>query len=185
MNKNEYLERLAQQLSFYETNPQEILHNYSEIIDELLDEGLTMDEVISKLGRPAALAEDIAEEFDLHYTEQIQRQTTMPQWAKIALIIVGIFLLTPIILSVIGTVFGVAFGILGGILGILFGGIFSSVSIWSISGLTVGFKLIATITAIFGMISAIILAYFAFYGMIQLIQFIVREIKKYTNGGHR
>lgn len=42
MTKQEYIQHLSRQLSYYQGNHQDIIDNYSDIIDELLDEGLTM-----------------------------------------------------------------------------------------------------------------------------------------------
>lgn len=177
MNKSEYIRRLAQQLSYYEGNHQDILENYDSIIDELTDEGLSMQEIISKLGRPGSLAEDIAEEFELTYTEETKRNISMPQWAKRLLIIVGILILIPSILSLVFGLTRTLISIFIGVLSFFTFGIFSANSLWTVSGLSTGFKTLSTMTALAGIISVIIITYFIIHWSMRLIQYIVQSLR--------
>lgn len=99
MTKEEYIKRLTQQLNYYAGDHESIIINYQTIIEEMLDEGHNMDEVVDKLGRPAVLTDEIAEEFKLNYTTQTIKATTMPSWAKTVLIVIGALILVPFLLS--------------------------------------------------------------------------------------
>lgn len=180
MNKQEYLQRLAHRLSFYQGNTRDIVKQYSEIIDEMLDEGLSMDDVIRKLGRPAVLAEEIAEEFDLEYTPHVKAQTTMPTWAKAILIILAIMFLSPIILSILGIIFGIIIALIGAVFGIVFGGAVAGSAIIATGTLSIGFKIVAFITGIAAILATISLTVLFVTWFVQFIQFIVREISNAT-----
>lgn len=177
MNKTEYIRRLAQQLAYYEGDHRDILDNYDNIIDELIDEGLSMQDIISKLGRPGSLAEDIAEEFQLTYTEEAKQNTSMPHWAKRLLILAGILIFIPTVLSIVFGISRAFIGIIIGVISFFTFGIFSPNSLWNISGLSIGFRVLSTLTALTGIISALIITYFIFNWVLRLIRYIVISLR--------
>lgn len=182
MNKQEYMERLAHHLGYYQGDHAELLSNYDSIIDELIDEGLTMDDVIQKLGRPAVLAEEIAEEFDLPMTEQMRKSTTMPSWAKTLLIVVGLIILVPSLLSIVLGAVGTLLSISIGMIAFLFGGVFTTASIWAIPTLTPLFKVVTTITALAAIVSSLIITYFALYWGSHLFKWLLKKSKELMKG---
>lgn len=181
MNKDEYLQRLYHQLSFYDGNINEIMRNYEGIINELLDEGLSMDEIIRKLGRPAELAEEIAQEFELQYTEAYIRETTIPSWAKTLLIIFALIIGGPFIFGLVMALIGMIIGIFSGIVGLIIGAFFLIFNIWDWQNATTVFKIFGSLTAIFGTLSLSIILYYIIYFSIKCIQWIFEKIKQGIN----
>lgn len=177
MTKQEYIQHLSRQLSYYQGNHQDIIDNYSDIIDELLDEGLTMQDIIQRLGRPASLVEEIADEFNLQYTEQTIKETSMPRWAKILLITVLMIILIPSILSIVFGAVGTLLGLALGVISILFGGVFSAGALWNFTGLSTGFKLIGTLTGVMAIITCLIITYFIIHYAIRLVRYCVTRIR--------
>ncbi|NLW15519.1 MAG: DUF1700 domain-containing protein [Erysipelothrix sp.] len=182
MTKEEYLKRLKEQLNYYQGDHSEIISNYETIIDELIDEGHTMQDVISKLGRPGILADEIAEEFDLVYTEKTIQKTSMPGWAKVILILMALIVVIPVILSMVMGLVGTLMSIIVGIIFFLFGRNFTGGSIWG-NSMGSGYRILATGTSIMGIISAIIITYFIVYLATYIIRTIVNNIRNTKTGG--
>lgn len=182
MTKHEYMKQLKHQLSYYEGDHSELLSNHDSIIDELLNEGLSMDDVLEKLGKPSVLTEDIAEEFNLKVTEQVRKETSLPSWAKLLLIVMILMIVIPVILSFVFGTIGTLLALVIGMVVFLFGGVFATASLWSVTGLTFGFKLLATVTSFAASISSLILTYFAIYWGIKVIKWLVRKFKESTKG---
>lgn len=184
MTKQEYLSRLLHQLQYYEGDHSDILANYDSIIDELLNEGLTMDEINEKLGRPGTLVEDIAQEFNLVYTEQTKKNTTLPNWAKTLLIVMLFIILIPTIFSLVFGSIGTLVSILVGVIYFLSSGVFGPGSAWMMENTSTAYRLGGTITAIAGLISCIIITYFIIYWSVRLIKYIIEKIKTSSHGGY-
>ena len=181
MTKEQYITRLREQLSYFEGDHTDIINNYDSIIDELIDEGLTMQDIIQRLGRPGVLAEDIAEEFELSYTQQSIQQIQMPLWARNLLIIAGLILVVPMILSLVLGAARILFGVVGGTLFILLSGFFRTGSLWG-SSLSMGYKFVLTTTSILGIVSALIMTYFLVYWLVQAGRMIIGSFKPKQGG---
>ena len=179
MTKEEYIKRLTQQLNYYAGDHESII-NYQTIIEEMLDEGHNMDEVVDKLGRPAVLADEIAEEFKLNYTTQTIKATTMPSWAKTVLIVIGALILVPFLLSLVFGAVGTSLSLIVGIIFFLFG-VFDTSGFMGVSGVTPLFKGLSIATSIAALISCLIITYFIIYWVIALIKYVFSKFN--TNRG--
>jgi|GEM_PF-3313466 Protein of unknown function (DUF1700). len=184
MNKYEYIYLLKNNLSIYEGNIEEIIQNYENIIDEMLDEGLSMDDISRRLGSPAVLADEIAEELQLKHNQEYYNQTATPQWTKILLLICGIVLFIPGFSFVVGLI-GAIFGFILAIIGLIFGGLVGSFSIWFVPTIPFALKMLGTVLLLSIVVSVSIALYFAIYGMLRLIMLIIRKIKELFTGGKR
>lgn len=182
MTKQEYLNRLRDQLRYYEGNHQDIILDYDAIIDELTDEGLTMQDIIKRLGSPSVLADAIAEEFGLIYTQQTIKSTTMPLWARNVLIIAALVLIIPVIFSMVFAVVGSLVGVVVGILALLIGGIFATGGLWA-SSASLGYKLLLSGTGVLGLISALIITYFVIYWSTVLVRYLISLARNVKQGG--
>lgn len=159
MSKYDYIYRLRMNLSQYHGNIDEIIKNYETIIDEMLDEGLSMEQIIQRLGSPAVLADEIIDEFKLSY----RKKTETPKWTSIILLICAIVFAFPIItiiITLLGSIFGTIIGAIGGV--------FSSFIIWGIPEASLLTKLTVSITSLASSISALIIWYFLMYWIIKL-----------------
>lgn len=183
MTKTEYMDRLSHQLQYYEGNHQEILENYDGIVDELIDEGLSMEEIVSRLGKPSELAEEIAQEFQLNITEQTRKSTTLPQWAKYVLIGIGFLMVIPFIISLVLGAVGTLLAVVVGFVVFLFRGLFTSVSLWSLPSLSYNFKLLTSLTGLMGLVSISIMTYFLINWSIRLIKWFITKVKTLSQGG--
>lgn len=183
MTKEQYVSRLREQLKYYEGDHEDIISNYDTIIDELIDEGCDMQDVIARLGRPGVLADDIAEEFGFAYTQQTIQSTTMPLWARNLLIIVALIIIIPTVLSLVFGVAGSLIGVVIGIILFLFGGIFTTTSLWG-STLSLGYKTLITATGVLGIISSLIMTYFVIYWFVRLVKLIIASLKTAPQGGN-
>lgn len=175
MTRAEYLSRLRANLENYYGDIAEIMVNYETIIDEMLGEGLSMQEIIGRLGSPAVLAEEIATEFNLEYKKKVG----LPLWAKIILIVLGVMIFGPLLGGLMGIFIGLIatiFGLMVGIIALVFSGLLMSLSIWFDPGLTLVFKLVFSVTSIAGTVSLAIIFYYACYGIIFFIKFVWKQL---------
>lgn len=183
MNKEEYISRLRNHLNYYLGDHTEIINNYEIIIDELIDEGHTMQDVVTQLGRPEVLAEEIAAEFNLVYTPQTLKSTSLPSWARTLLIIVALIFVGPLIFSLVFGILGTLITIIVSSIVLMFGGGINGFNIWSLSGLSTNYKLLATITGAFGILSSLILTYFVIFWAIRGVKYLVSLFQKINKGG--
>lgn len=184
MNKYEYIYLLKNNLSYYEGNIDEIVQNYENIIDEMLDEGLSMEDITRRLGSPAVLAEEIVQELGLKYTQEYRNQTSVPQWTRILLIICGVVLFIPasgVILGFLGTIFGLFVAAIGAVIG----GLIGSFAIWAVPGMPVLLKLLISVTALCACIAVAIIIYFIAYGLLKITFWIFQKIRELISGGRR
>ncbi|MGL5042315.1 MAG: DUF1700 domain-containing protein [Culicoidibacterales bacterium] len=176
MNKAEYLRRLDDYLRSYDGNTQEILDNYRTIIEELLGEGLSMKEIVERLGSPSSLCDEIVAEFNLTYN----KKTAMPLWAKVILIVIALIFALPLmslVISLIFTVISVCVGAIFLIGGLLFAAVGASLVVWFENDVSLLVKILMSIGSLSGFIALSIIVYFVINGGIDVIKFILRKIK--------
>lgn len=159
MTKEQYVLQLERQLAQYEGHIADIVGNYEQIIDELLGEGLPMDEVIHRLGTPPMLAIEIAEEFKLVY----KVETRLSFGAKIGWIIFFIFFGLPLLMTLFSMIFAMMItiaAILFTLVIMAFTSLATMIMVWFDGDLTNVTKIIAFFTSFFGSITFTLLAYF-------------------------
>ena len=177
MNKYEYIYLLQQNLQNYDGDIAEIIANYDNIINEMLDEGLSMDDIVRRLGSPAVLAEEIAEELGLKFSSEYQQRTKLPTWSKVLLIVCAVILFFPLLgvfLGIIGTIIGFIFGIIG----TLIGGLFGAFAIWVVPTLPVYLKLVITIAVLSACLSIAIILYFMTYGLYRFVAWAYEKLRE-------
>ncbi|GBU10407.1 hypothetical protein AwErysi_00230 [Erysipelotrichaceae bacterium] len=180
MSKKMYLDRLWSCLSQYEGDIAEQIANYEIIIDELLGEGLSMEQIVERLGTPAMLASEIADEFNFEY----KKNEGMPKNLKIVLLIGGVFICLPFIGTIIGFLLaglGIIIAFFIGMLALIFGAIASTIFIWTDATTTMLFKTIVSLTGGSVIILICSLSYFMARALSKIIQYLLsvcRELIK-------
>ena len=122
MNKRDYLDLLRYYLR--DLPPvviEDIVYDYEEHFRAGLEKGKTEEQMADELGSP----EDIAREYlgsDVYkkrrkYTEEAEIESSTIDYGKWILIALGIIILGPFILGIVGAAFGLFMGILGGLFG--------------------------------------------------------------------
>ena len=191
MNKNEFIFVLREKLSkFPKVEVDERISFYSEIIDDYIEDGLTEDEAVSKIGSIDEIVEQISSEIPLSkiVLNNVKPGRKLRVWEIILLVLgapIWLSLLVGIaaglisvfagLWAVVISIFGVSFGFmiggsLGAILGILF--IF-------IKSLTEGLMMVGAGLVIAGVGMLLLpLAKLLSQLLIKLIKLIIRLIKK-------
>ena len=116
MNKQEFLKRLGRKLAgLRKAERDERLGFYAELIDDLIEEGLTEAEAVAKIGSPDAIATQILE--DLPKQERKRRLSV----TEIVLLSVG----SPIWVSLLVAAFSVVFALFVSLWAVL-------ISVWAV-----------------------------------------------------
>ncbi|TLG75377.1 DUF1700 domain-containing protein [Culicoidibacter larvae] len=160
MTKEQYLGELQRHLSYYVYVDPSIIQGYKMNIDEMLDEGLTMNEVVERLGTPSQLANALAQEFDL----VLRKKVGMPMWVKVILIICAL----PIILPFAFTAFMLVVTFFLILITFAITGITSAIWCWFSVDYTIAFKILYSIMGVSATVAFSILTYFAGLGVFRL-----------------
>ena len=107
MNKNEFLENLHKSLSgLPKEEIAQRLNFYSEIIDDLMEEGMSEEEAVSKIGSVDEISEQIIDDIPLGklVKEKIKPTHTLKTW-EIVLLVVGSPVWFPLLIAVVAVVF--------------------------------------------------------------------------------
>ncbi len=139
MNKQQFLDALSRGLS--QLPPEEIDKQtayYSELIDDMLEDGMTEHEAVSRLGSVHEIYESILQEMPLPL---LVKTRTQPRGGWTALTLILVILGFPIWFSLLAALIAVVFGVYG--------------SLWA-----VGISLFAVVVVI--IVCAVVLAVFFF-----------------------
>lgn len=191
MNKNEFIFALREKLSkFPKVEVDERISFYSEIIDDYIEDGLTEDEAVSKIGSIDKIVEQISSEIPLSkiVLNNVKPGRKLRVWEIILLVLgapIWLSLLVGIAAGLISvfaglwagviSIFGVSFGfMIGGILGAILGILFIF-----IKSLTEGLIMVGAGLVIAGVGMLLLpLAKLLSQLLIKLIKLIIRLIKK-------
>ena len=191
MNKNEFIFTLREKLiKFPKVEVDERISFYSEIIDDYIEDGLTEDEAVSKIGSIDEIIEQISSEIPLSkiLLNNVKPGRKLRVWEIILLVLgapIWLSLLVSIAAGLISvfaglwagviSIFGVSFGfMIGGILGAILGILFIF-----IKSLTEGLIMVGAGLVIAGVGMLLLpLAKLLSQLLIKLIKLIIRLIKK-------
>lgn len=109
MNKSEFLNEIKSGLSgLPQTDVDERLAFYSEMIDDRIEEGLTEDEAVSQTGAPERIIQQIVADYPINklVRKKIRPEHSLKAWETV-LIVLGFPLWLPLLIAVFATVFSV------------------------------------------------------------------------------
>ncbi len=114
MNKSKFLKKLYRKLYFFSKDERRsIVDYYSEIIDDLIENGKSEESAVSEFEPPEVIASNYRKQ---RKTEWIDSGKKIPTWFWIVLI-AG----SPILIGLLVGAIGIVFGILGAVLGVTIG----------------------------------------------------------------
>ena len=145
MNKRKFLSKLSDKLSnLPHSEAQERLNFYSEMIDDLIEEGLTEEQAVLKVGNADDIAREIVtdDSFNDIIEEKLEPKKNTTKGWQLALLILG----SPIWFSLLVAFFAVAFSLVVTLFAV------------SISLIAVSFALAISLWAIFGSLIACAIA---------------------------
>jgi uncharacterized membrane protein len=113
MTKDKYLEKLLQHLNEFDTNEAfKHISEYENIIEEMLSEGLEMEEIKNKIGSPKELAQEIAEEYGYQLkTKKIFKGSSLKPLLKVVFILV-------VLAELLATIAGVGYFVVMALFGL-------------------------------------------------------------------
>ena len=166
MNKNEFIFTLREKLSkFPKVEVDERISFYSEIIDDYIEDGLTEDEAVSKIGSIDEIVEQISSEIPLSkiVLNNVKPGRKLRVWEIILLVLgapiwlsllvgiaAGLMCVFAGLWAVVISIFGVSFGfMIGGILGAILGILFIFIKSLTEGLIMVGAGLVITGVGIF------------------------------------
>lgn len=137
MNKREFLDKLRLGLEgLPKSDIEERLSFYSEMIDDLVEEGLSEEEAVTRMGSAEDIAEQIMSEYPISklIKEKLKKKRTLEGW-HILLLVLG----APIWLSILGSVFAVLFSVYISVWAVIISlwGVFGGCIVAAIAGITV------------------------------------------------
>ena len=163
MNKQEFLTTLRRKVKWRsKSEADERIAFYSEMIDDYVEDGLTEDEAVAKIGNIDDISEQISSEAD---KEKVQKKNESgkialfwigsPLWIALALVAVAVVIS---LYAVLWAAVISLWAVFGSLVGVAFGGCIAAV-VFGVSGNAVtGFAMVGAAIACGG------LAIFAFYG---------------------
>ncbi len=158
MNKQEFLDTLEKKLSVLpKSDIEERLNFYSEIIDDYIEEGLTEEEAISKIGSLDEIVTQILADYSpsksLDKKEEKPQKRASRSW-EIVLLILGLPLWLPLLIAA----FAVIFSLYASLWAII-------ISVWATFGSVIGCSVGSLITGIVYIINANVFGGIAMIGV--------------------
>lgn len=138
MNKQEFLDKLQKALSGMPSQEvDEHLTFYSEMIDDLMEEGLSPEEAVQRIGSVDAIAAQIKADMPLKsiIMKEAKRNYSLPLWA-IVLLIIGAPVWGSILIGILSVVFALVVIIVSAVIGLW--AVSISVGACAVAGLVTG-----------------------------------------------
>lgn len=124
MNKTKYLKKLYRKVYFVSKEErQSIVDYYSEIIDDLMENGKSEESAVSELESPEVIASNYRKQ---QKNERVESEKQIPTWFWIALI-AGSPIWLGLLCAAIGIVVGISCAVLGVSVGFTIGGLFAAI----------------------------------------------------------